>query len=200
MSMDWLTSTPARACAGGAALILLVGLIWLAAWGPEYRNVYLPGIGFVLVRIIHVLAAMIWVGLIWYVNFAQLVAVEALDDAGRAAVHKEIAPRVAYWFRHMASLTALSGIVLLFYTEQMSFEGIAAPKGALLVIATLLGVVMLGFVHAVIWPGMQVILGLRPGDAAAKLVARKRVKTFARLNLVLAIPTTAAMVGAAHLY
>ncbi len=115
-------------------------------------------------------------------------------------MHKEVAPRVAFWFRHMATLTVLSGIVLLFYTEHMSFEGISAPKGALLLISVLLGVVMLGFVHAVIWPGMQVILGLRPGDAAAKLAARKRVKTFARLNLVLAIPTTAAMVGAAHLY
>lgn len=198
--MDWITSTPGRALATGAALVLLVGLVWLAAWGDEYRNVYLPGIGFVVVRIVHVLAAMIWVGLIWYVNFAQLLAVEALDDAGRAAVHKEVAPRVAFWFRHMATLTVLSGIVLLFYTEHMSFEGISAPKGALLLISVVLGVMMLGFVHAVIWPGMQVILGLRPGDAAAKQAARKRVKTFARLNLVLAIPTTAAMVGAAHLY
>lgn len=198
--MDWITSTPARAFATGAALVLLVALVWLGAWGDEYRNVYLPGVGFVLVRIVHVLAAMIWVGLIWYVNFAQLVAVEALDDTGRAAVHKEVAPRVAFWFRHMATLTVLTGIVLLFYTEHMSFEGIAAPKGALLLISVVLGVVMLGFVHAVIWPGMQVILGLRPGDAAAKQAARKRVKTFARLNLVLAIPTTAAMVGAAHLY
>ena len=198
--MDWLTATPARAFAAGCALVLVVAAIWLAAWGAEYRNVYLPGIGFVLVRIIHVLAAMIWVGLIWYVNFAQLVAVEALDDAGRAAVHREVAPRVAFWFRHMATLTVLSGIVLVFYTEQMSFGGIGAPKGALLLVSMLLGIVMLGFVHAVIWPGMQVILGLRPGDAAAKQAARKRVKTFARLNLVLAIPTTAAMVGAAHLY
>jgi uncharacterized membrane protein len=100
----------------------------------------------------------------------------------------------------MATLTVLSGVVLVFYVEHMSFEAIGAPKGALLLVAMLLGIVMLGFVHAVIWPGMQVILGLRPGDAAAKQAARKRVKTFARLNLVLAIPTTAAMVGAAHLY
>ena len=198
--MDWITSTPARAFWSGVALVLVVALIWLAAWGDEYRNVYLPGIGFVAVRIVHVLAAMIWVGLIWYVNFAQLLAVEALDDAGRAVVHKEIAPRVAYWFRHMATLTVLSGIVLIFFTEHMSFEGIGRPKGALLLVSMGLGVVMLSFVHAVIWPGMQVILGLRPGDAAAKLAARKRVKTFARLNLVLAIPVTAAMVGAAHLY
>jgi uncharacterized membrane protein len=198
--MDWITSTPARAFTAGLALVLVVALVWLAAWGDDYRNIYLPGIGYVLVRIVHVLAAMIWVGLIWYMNFAQLVAVEALDDAGRAAIHKEIAPRVAFWFRHMATLTVLSGIVLIFFTEHMSFGGIGAPKGALLLISMLLGIVMLGFVHAVIWPGMQVILGLRPGDATAKLAARRRVKTFARLNLVLAIPTSAAMVGAAHLY
>lgn len=198
--MDWITATPARAFWSGVALVLGVALIWLAAWGDEYRNVYLPGIGYVLVRIVHVLAAMIWVGLIWYVNFAQLAAVEALDDAGRAAVHKEIAPRVAFWFRHMATLTVLSGIVLIFFTGTMTFGAIGAPKGALLLVSMLLGVVMLGFVHAVIWPGMQVILGLRPGDAAAKQAARKRVKTFARLNLMLAIPASAAMVGAAHLY
>jgi hypothetical protein len=47
---------------------------------------------------------------------------------------------------------------------------------------------------------MQVVLGLRPGDAAAKTQARERVITFARLNLVLAAPVTFAMVAAAHLY
>jgi uncharacterized membrane protein len=198
--MNWITSTPARALVAGLALVLVVALIWLAAWGSEYRNVYLPNIGFVLFRIVHILAAMIWVGLIWYVNFVQLVAVEALDDAGRAAVHKEVAPRVAFWFRHMATLTVLTGVVLIFYTEHMTFGGIAAPKGALLIVAAILGFAMLGIVHGVIWPGMQVILGLRPDTAEAKQAARKRVKTFARLNLVLAIPTTAAMVGAAHLY
>jgi uncharacterized membrane protein len=198
--MNWITSTPARAFVAGLALVLVVALIWLAAWGSEYRNVYLPNIGFVLFRIVHILAAMIWVGLIWYVNFVQLVAVEALDDAGRAAVHKEVAPRVAFWFRHMATLTVLTGVVLIFYTEHMTFGGIAAPKGALLIVAAILGFAMLGIVHGVIWPGMQVILGLRPDTAEAKQAARKRVKTFARLNLVLAIPTTAAMVGAAHLY
>ncbi|MEZ5924970.1 MAG: hypothetical protein R3D57_11375 [Hyphomicrobiaceae bacterium] len=198
--MDGFTTTPARAFWTGLALVLVVALIWLAAWGDEYRNVYLPGIGHVLLRIAHVLAAMIWVGLIWYVNFVQLVAVEAMDEVGRTAVHKEVAPRVAFWFRHMATLTVLTGIGLIFSTEHMTLGGIAAPKGALLLVSALLGIVMLGFVHAVIWPGMQVILGLRAGDAAAKQAARRRVKRFARLNLILAIPTTAAMVGAAHLY
>ena len=56
------------------------------------------------------------------------------------------------------------------------------------------------FVHMYIWPNMQVVLGLRPGDADAKARARARVVLFARLNLVLTVPVTLAMVAAAHLY
>ncbi len=47
---------------------------------------------------------------------------------------------------------------------------------------------------------MQVVLGMRPGDADAKVQARARVVMYARLNLVLLVPVTLAMVAAAHLY
>ena len=47
---------------------------------------------------------------------------------------------------------------------------------------------------------LQVVLGLRPGDADAKARARSRVILFARLNLILTVPVTLAMVAAAHLY
>jgi hypothetical protein len=51
-----------------------------------------------------------------------------------------------------------------------------------------------------IWPSMQVVLGLRAGDADAKAQARARVVLFARLNLIIAIPVVLGMVAAAHLY
>ena len=62
------------------------------------------------------------------------------------------------------------------------------------------GLAMWMFVHMYIWPNMQVVLGLRPGDADAKARARASVVMFARLNLILAVPVTLAMVAAAHLY
>ena len=37
-----------------------------------------------LTRWLHVLACIIWVGMIWFVNFIQLIAVQETDDAGRA--------------------------------------------------------------------------------------------------------------------
>ena len=56
------------------------------------------------------------------------------------------------------------------------------------------------FVHMYIWPNVQVAIGLRSGDAAAKAQAREKVQLFARLNLVLAMPVALAMLAAAHLY
>ena len=41
-----------------------------------------------LVRLLHVLAAMVWVGLIVFVNFVQLVALQAADEQARGFLHK----------------------------------------------------------------------------------------------------------------
>ena len=61
------------------------------------------------------------------------------------------------------------------------------------------GLVMWMLVHMYIWPSLRLALGLRPGDEAAKAAARERVRLFARLNLLIAVPVTLAMVAAAHL-
>lgn len=196
--MQGLWQSPWRAALAGLVLSGAVLLVWLVAWGDDWRGVYLPGLAMVVVRFIHVIAAMVWVGLVWYVNFVQLVAVEELDASGRAVIHKAVAPRAAYWFRHMSTLTLASGVVLALFTSYLSFGGIATPRAALLVLAMLGGLVMWVLVHMVIWPSMQVILG--GGAPEAELAeARRKVKTYARVNLMLALPVTFAMVGAAHL-
>jgi uncharacterized membrane protein len=59
---------------------------------------------------------------------------------------------------------------------------------------------MWAFVHMIIWPNLQVVLGVRPGNATAKAAARAKVALYARANLLLAIPVTVLMVAAAHLF
>src|SRR5262245_22761023 len=66
-----------------------------------------------LLRLTHVLAAMVWVGFIFFVNFVQLVALKGADDGVRGVIHTAIVPHVAWWFRHASTLTVLSGAVLL---------------------------------------------------------------------------------------
>ena len=65
-----------------------------------------PGAGFnelSLARWLHILSGIMWVGLLYYVNVAQIpaLAAAAADKGGRggAGINKYVAPRVLLWFR-----------------------------------------------------------------------------------------------------
>lgn len=200
-----LSSGPAALGAGlalaGLMLFLFVGL-WLLNWG-------LDGIGFisVLLRWVHVLGGILWVGMIWFVNFIQFAALDEADAVGRETLHRLVVPRVARVFRHASHLTAVSGVLLLASTGYildswvfLSAVYISPLRSALLWSGVAAGLAMWIFVHFVIWPNLQIVLGGRPADDAAKARAREQVRTYARINLVLAIPVTLTMIAATHLY
>jgi uncharacterized membrane protein len=171
----------------------------------------LDWLGFIsfLLRWIHILGGIIWVGMIWFVNFIQFAALDEADDAGRGLIHKLIVPRVAHMFRHAAHLTLVSGVLLLISTGYLfdrwvfsSAVYIAPMRSVLLWSGVIAGAVMWAFVQFVIWPDLQTVLGSADADAdaEAKAAARQRVRRFARLNLILSIPVTFVMVAATHLY
>ena len=200
--MRSLTASPARALAAGLILTLVMLAVWLATHGAD-------GLGLVsfLLRWVHIFTAVVWVGLVWFVNFVQIVALQTADPADRPAVMKAIVPRVAYWFRHASTWTVVTGALLLVVTgyvlPQIAYgTGIFLPPSrlALLWLGVVGGLVMWMFVHMFIWPNLQIVLGLRPAEQAEKDAARERVHFFARLNLILSIPVTFAMVGAPHLF
>ena len=200
--MKAITETPARALLAGAGVTALIVVLWLAIEGAD-------GLGFVsfLLRWVHVFAGILWVGLIWFVNFIQLSALQSADDAGRRTLMTLVVPRVARSFRHASHLTLVSGVLLLFTSGYLfgslvfPTEVYIPPSRTLLVwLGVLGGLAMWAFVHFVIWPNLRIVLGEVPGDAAAKDLARQQIKTFARLNLVLSVPVTFLMVAAAHLY
>lgn len=160
-----------------------------------------------LARFVHVLAGIVWVGMIWFVNFIQLAAVQEADDAGRAALMKLVVPRVAATFRMASHLTLASGVVLLVATGYLldrwvflSAVYIPPLKIMLLMIGVAAAVVMWVLAHMVIWPSLRILMGEVTADEAGRTVARNRVRTYARVNLMLAIPVTFVMVAAAHLY
>ena len=199
--MNFLLDSPVRALIAG----LVVAGLMLAAWlltGPVDSY----GLISVLLRFVHVVAAMAWIGLIFFVNFVQLTALEEADEAARSAIANWIVPRVAAGFRHASHLTLLSGALLLISTGYLLGEWffsssiyIPPQRTAMLTAGALGGIVMWAFVNFVIWPSLKIVLGQTAGDADAKALARQTVKRYARLNLVLAVPVTFAMVSAAHL-
>ena len=60
---------------------------------------------------LHVLAGIVWIGLLYYFNFVQVPgmaqALADTDGPGPAAIGKYIAPRALLWFRMAAATTLL---------------------------------------------------------------------------------------------
>lgn len=197
--MRGILASPGRSLALGAALTLVILVLWLVTAGADR-------IGFVsfLLRWLHVFAGIVWVGMVWFVNFIQLAALQETDDAGRATLLNSVAPRVAHTFRHASHTSLLTGVLLLVasgYVLDLGGRAGGLPSRALTLWGgTLGGVLMWAFVHFIISPNLKVVLGHTPGDADAKARARQQVTTYARWNLILAVPVTFAMVAAAHLH
>ena len=200
--MQPIIDSPRTALTIGAVIVAVLLVAWLVMAGSDSL-----GLLSFLVRLVHVLAAMVWVGLIFFVNFVQLVVLRSADDPSREFLHKAVVPSVAWWFRHASTVAVLSGVLLLplagYLLPSLIYgSGVYVPpaRSGLLWLGVIGALAMWMFVHMYIWPNMQVVLGIRPGDDAAKTAARARVILFARLNLVLSLPVVFAMVAAAHLY
>jgi uncharacterized membrane protein len=199
--MNALLDNPAKAAALGLVLATFALAVWLLTGPVDPR-----GLISVILRFVHVLSAMSWVGLIVFVNFIQLRALQEADDASRSAISTWIVPRVATVLRHTSDLTVLSGVLLLVATGYLlggwvfaSAVYIPEPRAFMLALGVLGGVLMWGSLNFVIWPSLKVVLGQTVTDAQAQARARQTVKRYARLNLVLALPVTFIMVAAAHL-
>ncbi len=194
--------SPQAALTAGLVLAALMLLGWILFAGADGFSLTL-----LLVRLVHVLAAMVWIGLVFFVNFVQLVVLRAADEQARGFIHEAMVPRVAWWFRHASTAVVASGVLLLvlagYLLPTLAYDSsvyVPPARALLLWIGVIGALAMWMFVHMYIWPAMQVVIGLRPGDADAKVRARARVVTFARLNLLLSLPVTLTMVAAAHLY
>jgi uncharacterized membrane protein len=194
--------SPARTILAGFAVAALILVAWVVIAGVD-------AIGFqsFLLRFAHVLSAVLWVGMIWFVNLIQLRAVAEADEAGRAAILRHVAPRTAALMRHASHATIVSGLLLLvtagYLLDRMIFtsEVYIPPLRNLLVWGgALVGIVMWAFLNLLIWPAMRIVSGATPASPEDVVDARDAILTYARLNLLLSIPVTFAMIAAAHLY
>lgn len=198
--MTSLLASPIKALLAGIVLAAVVLLMWLGIAGADRI-----GLWSFLLRWLHVATSIVWLGLIWFVNFIQLAALRDATEAERAALHRLIVPQVARTFRYSSHLVMASGVLLLitngYLLDRLMFTSavyIPPLRNWLLWGGTLAGTAMWVLVHMKIAPALKIVLG--DATPEAKAIARDRVRTFARINLVLAVPVTFVMVAAAHLY
>ena len=142
-------------------------------------------------RWLHVLAGIMWIGLLYYFNFVQAVALpRAKADNTAAGITKHVAPQALLFFRWAAVVTWLSGAYYLYRQAGLGFvnafllRGGAMPIG----IGAWLGTIMLFNVWVLIWPNQKKVLGLVKADDAAKAKAGRIAFLASRTNTMLSIP------------
>lgn len=143
----------------------------------------MPGI----MRWIHLLSGITWVGLLYYFNLVQMAALkDAAADGTAAGITKHVAPRALLWFRWSAVVTWVAGAGLLGagFTDAFLLRNGYEAIG----IGAWLGTIMLINVWVLIWPNQQKILGLVPADDNAKASARRVAMLASRTNMMLSIP------------
>lgn len=174
--------------------------------------VIVPGSGFnefSLTRWLHILSGVMWVGLLFYSNVAQIPALAAAaadkGGPGGAGITKYVVPRVLLWFRWAAVATWLTGAWYLARSGNfagafmLGMGGESVNSYQLVIgIGAWLGTIMLFNVWVLIWPSQKKVLGIVPATDEQKAAARKTTLYATRTNLVLSIPLVLCMGSATH--
>ncbi|HZM47765.1 MAG TPA: urate hydroxylase PuuD [Burkholderiales bacterium] len=149
-------------------------------------------------RWLHIIAGVMWIGLLYYFNFVQVGALaEAGKDGTGAGITKHVAPRALFWFRWAAVVTWLAGALLLGANFHKAFL-FMNPGLYAIGVGAWLGTIMIFNVWVLIWPNQQKILGMVPATDPEKAKARRVAFLASRTNTMLSIPMLFFMAAAGH--
>ena len=158
-----------------------------------------------LFRYFHVLAGIMWIGLLWYLNFVQIPSMPKLTDEQKPAITKVIAPAVLFWFRWAALATIVTGLIVATlngYVHQALALGIGSGggKNTAIGIGMWLGLIMAFNVWVIIWPNQKKVLGIVEAPPEEKATSAKKALLASRTNTLLSLPMLLCMVMAQNLY
>jgi len=156
-------------------------------------------------RWLHVLNGVMWIGLLWYLNFVQIPSMPKIPDDQKPAIGKVIAPAVLFWFRWAAMGTIVTGLILAmlngYLVDAITLGATSKALGHTMIgIGMWLGTIMWFNVWFVIWPNQKKALGMVEADAATKAASARTAMLFSRTNTLLSIPMLFAMVSAQNLF
>ncbi len=172
------------------AIIVIVGL--LSGGMPKIDHTW----GAFIMRWLHVVSGIMWIGLLWYLNFVQIPTVPKIEPAEhRAAISKFIAPEVLFWFRYGALATVVTGLLLAWMNGYL-IEALILKKGVHAIgIGMWLALIMAFNVWFIIWPNQQKALGLVDCPADQKPKAARTAMLTSRINTMLSIAMLYCMVA-----
>ena len=178
-----------RTLAAGVVLTVIVFLIInLGTFDPASYFAF-------FFRWLHVLAGILWIGLLYYFNFVQIPSMPKIPDEHKPAIGKVIAPTALFFFRWAAAATVLFGLITAhmngYMVQALSFQAGFVTIG----IGMWLALIMAFNVWFIIWPNQKKALGIVEADADAKKKAARMAMLASRTNTMLSIPMLYCMVA-----
>jgi uncharacterized membrane protein len=151
-----------------------------------------------LIRWLHFLAGITWIGFLYYLNLVNVRMMASLDAGTRPALISANLARVMAWFRHSAWVTVLVGLILYYMLYLQAGVSHTDPKFITITLGGLLGLIMVFNVWVLIWPNQKKIIGAaRAGQSPDP--AWGRVALYAsRTNFTLSFPMLLYMGAATH--
>lgn len=159
-----------------------------------------------LLRWIHFLAGITWIGLLYYFNFVQGEWFKETDASAKSAAIQKLVPRALWWFRWSAMVTFLAGVLTLLSIGHQGggFGVFASSRGILILTGSVLGTLMFLNVWLIIWPKQQIVIastnqvaeGGEPLPEAAECTAKAGLAS--RTNTLFSIPMLLFMGASSH--
>jgi len=192
--MGAIFTSPGRTVGAGVVLLIVI-LIVVGALTGQWTKVDHAWATFAM-RWLHVISGVLWIGLLWYLNFVQVPTMPTIQPVEhRAAISKFIAPNVLFYFRYGALATVITGL-LLAWMQGYIVNALLLQKGFVMIgVGMWMALIMAFNVWFIIWPNQQKILGLVEATAEQKAAAAKPALYASRFNTMFSIGMLYCMVA-----
>jgi uncharacterized membrane protein len=200
VNMSSILTSLEKTIGAGIALTILFVLYYISTGGPLDTAFWS-----LILRYVHVLSGIMWIGLLWYFNFIQIPNMPKIPDEQKPAIGKVIAPAALFWFRWGAMATIITGLLVAHvngYLMQAMTLGImdGVAKHTAIGIGMWLGIIMFINVWFVIWPNQKRALGMVEASPEKKAASARTAMLFSRTNTLLSIPMLFAMASAQNIW
>ncbi|MBN9085577.1 MAG: urate hydroxylase PuuD [Reyranella sp.] len=183
--MGAIFTSPGRTVSAGVVLLIIIVAVVGAVTG-QWTKIDHAWATYAMVWL-HVISGVLWIGLLWYLNFVQVPTMPSIPAENRSAITKHIAPNVLFYFRYAALATVITGL-LVAWMQRYILEALMLQKGFILIgLGMWMALVMAFNVWFIIWPNQQKILGLVPATDEQKAAAAKPALYASRFNTMFSI-------------
>jgi uncharacterized membrane protein len=178
-----------------AGLVLLILVIVIASSVSGQTIQFGHAWGTFVMRWLHVVSGIMWIGLLWYFNFVQIPSMASIPDEQKPAISKVIAPAALFWFRYGALATVITGLLLAWMQKYLFLALTLQMPFAAIGIGMWIALIMAFNVWFIIWPNQKKALGMVVVEPAEKAKAARTAMLTSRINTMLSITMLYMMVA-----